>query len=242
MQNFASFFIEYIKKIVYKIKNKKFIDLIFPQSCIICGKINEKHLCDKCKKRIQKFEKNKYISNINYIEKFLTCGKINFEKLFYCYEYKGVIRKIIINYKFNDRSYICNYFANMLLNCKKTYRFLKFYDIIIPVPMERTRKLKRGYNQTELITDIITKKVDILNGKDLIVKIKHTNMQSTLNLEKRKENIKNAFSVYNKNIIKGKRIILFDDICTTGNTINEISRILKEFGAKEILVLVIAKD
>ena len=107
--------------------------------------------------------------------------------------------------------------------------------------MERKKLLKRGYNQTELITDIISKNASIINGKNYIKKIRITKVQSSLNLYQRRENIKNAFCV-NNNIIKGKSIILFDDICTTGNTVNEISRVLKLAGAKEVFVLVLAKD
>ena len=242
MQNFASIFMCLIKDVLNKIQNERIIDLIFPQSCIICGKINKKNICDNCKRRVEKFEKLKYIEKNKDIEKFLTCGKIYFDKLFYYFEYKGVIRKLIIKYKFNDKSYFCNHFAKMLLNCKKTYRLFNFYDIIIPVPMEKEKKLRRGYNQTELITDIIAKKTGILNGKDFVKKIKMTEVQSTLSLERRKENIKNAFALSNKSIIKGKRIIIFDDICTTGNTVNEISRVIKEAGAKDLLVIVLAKD
>ena len=171
------------------------INILYPQTCIICGKININFLCEKCKKRIKKYEKYKLIQSKSFY----------IDKLFYCYEYRGIIRKILLDYKFYNKSYICNCFAKMLLNCKKTYGFFSFYDIIIPVPIDKQKRINRGYNQTELITNIIVQKT-------------------------------------NKSVILNKRIIVFDDIYTTGATADEISRILKENGAKEILFLVLAKD
>ena len=158
------------------------------------------------------------------------------------YEYKGLIRKTIIKYKFNNKAYFCNFFAKMLLNCKKTYELFSFYDIIIPVPMELCKKLERGYNQTELIVDIISKKLKIINGKNYISKIRKTKVQSTLDYIGRKENIKNAFLVNNKNELFGKKVIIFDDVCTTGSTVNELARILKNVGVCNILIIVLAKD
>ena len=173
-------------------------------------------------------------SNSLKIEKFLHCGKVYFEKLFYFYEYKGLIRKIILDYKFNNKSYFCNFFAKMLLNCKKTYGLFSFYDIIIPVPMEKKKEFKRGYNQAKLITDILCNNLSLISGNSVVLKIKNTKTQSTLNLIDRKENIKNAFLVKNTLQVKNNNI--------TGSTANELARVLKEAGAKEILVLVIAKD
>ena len=226
MQNFASYF----------------LDIIFPQTCILCGKISENNICNICKKRLKKYEKQVLFSNSLKIEKFLHCGKVYFEKFFYLYEYKGLIRKIILDYKFNSKSYFCNFFVKMLLNCKKTYRLFSFYDIIIPVPMEKKKEFKRGYNQAKLITDILCNNLSLISGNSVVLKIKNTKTQSTLNLIDRKENIKNAFLVKNTLQVKNKNIIIFDDICTTGSTANELARVLKEAGAKEILVLVIAKD
>ena len=202
------------------------------QNCTICGKINNSYVCELCKKRLKKYESFR----------FFVKNKSYYNKAFYCYKYKGLIRKLLINYKFNGKAYLCNYFAKMLLNCKKTYGFFSFYDIIIPVPMDENKRLIRGYNQTVLITNVLAKNLNIINGNNIIIKTRNTKTQSTLNELQRLENVKNAFEINAKFDVTNKRIIVFDDIYTTGATVNEISRILKENGAKEILVLVLAKD
>ena len=113
--------------------------------------------------------------------------------------------------------------------------------MIIPVPMDKMKKIKRGYNQTEIIVNILQKKLNNILIYNNLIK-KQTKTQSTLNIKERELNVKDAFEIKNLSILKDKKIILFDDICTTGATVNEISRILKLAGVNKISVLVIAKD
>lgn len=228
----------------------------FPKSCIICGKLNINYVCNKCEERFEKYKKfniidNKKlfidklgIQNINLIQKFYLIynQKIYWEKMIYCFEYKGIVRKCMLQYKFFDKAYLSNFFSYQVLKNKKIYEMLKTYDIIIPVPMDKIKRAKRGYNQTELITNIISKSGIIETNNNILDKIKLTETQSTLKKYDRKNNVKNSYIVKLPNEVKNRNIVLFDDIYTTGATVNEISQKLKEAGAKEILVIVIAKD
>ena len=220
--------IEKSKLVVYE---KKSVKKIY--------RINKVSKTKKKYKKISKLEKN--YENIFY-KKILENNIFYFDKLLYIFKYEKLIRKLILQYKFFDKAYLSNTFEKIILNNEKNCRILKLYDIIISVPMYKNKKKERGYNQTELIAKQISKKLNIKFEKDCIKKIRNTKVQSKLNEKQRKENIKNAFIVNNKINLKNKKIILFDDIYTTGSTVNEISRILKNSGVKEILVLVIAKD
>ena len=159
----------------------------------------------------------------------------------YIARYNGDFRKEILEYKFFDKSYMYKTFAKIILNNKKTFELIKKYDIIIPVPIHKKRKNIRGYNQSELIAKEIAKGVQGLEYKTILKKIKNNVEQSSLNKMERLENVKNVYEIQNKDIIINKKVILFDDIYTTGNTVNECSRILKENRAKEILVLSLAR-
>ena len=239
-----------------KEKNFNLLDLIFPPTCIICGKLNKNYICENCEKRLDKYKSFNIIDNQKLIKDKLNIKSENFrqkyylygndkyywEKLLYCFEYKGIIRTYMIKYKFNGEAYLSNFFARQILKNKKASNILKLYDIIISVPMENNKKLKRGYNQTELITKIIAKELGILENNNVLFKLKKIKTQSTLNKENRKKNIKDAYFVNNNIDLKNKKVILLDDIYTTGATVNEISLKLKEAGVKEILVLVIAKN
>ncbi|MBP3255916.1 MAG: ComF family protein [Clostridia bacterium] len=154
-----------------------------------------------------------------------------------------MVRKLIIDYKFRDKSHLYKLFSEIIIKNKKICRNLKSYDIIIPVPIHHKRKKERGFNQSELIAKYLATKLDSikLENKVIIKKI-NNKKQSKLKKSERIENVKNVYEIINKEKIVNKRIILFDDIYTTGNTVNEISKLLKENGAKEIIVLTIAKD
>lgn len=232
------------------------LNFLFPKTCIICGKNNENYICSICEKRFEKYKKFNIIDNerliidkigipnINLKQKFYVIAgqKVYWEKMLYCFDYKSVVRKFILQYKFLDKSYLAEFFSYEILKNKKVYEMLKSYDIIVPVPMDKIKKLRRGYNQTELITNIISKKEIIETSNDILEKVKMTKTQSTLEKRKRKNNVENSYIVKNIDKVKNKKVVLFDDIYTTGATTNEISKKLKEAGANKILVLVIAKD
>ena len=166
----------------------------------------------------------------------------NFEKLLYCFKYEGNIRKLILNYKFNEKSYLYKTFVNFLLKNEKWFEIFKTCDTIIPIPISKKRNKERGYNQSLLIAKEIGKKVQIPVNSDCLYKIKNTIEQSKLNKEERKKNIQGVYELKNKEILNNKNILLIDDIYTTGNTVNEASKILKTATINSIVVLAIAKD
>ncbi len=205
------------------------LNLIFPNVCGICGKIEKNGLCKECKKKLKINERV-----------YSDIGK-NFEKHISIFDYDGEIRHNILLYKFKDKSYMYKTFAEIILNSKKICDILQTYDIIISVPVHKKRKMNRGYDQSELIAKEIAKNIKTLEYKKALKKIKNNQMQSSLNKNMRLQNVQDAYEAVNKEIIKNKKIILFDDIYTTGSTVNECSKVLKENGAKEILVLSLAR-
>ena len=208
------------------------LELIYPNVCGICGKICKESLCKRCAIEIEKYE-------INLVNKN---KKMYFNESMHIFKYNEMIRQRLIEYKFQDKSYMYKTFAKIILKNKKVCGFLEKYDIIIPVPIHKKRRLKRGYNQTELIAKEICKNISLELKTDVLIKQKNIKAQSELNKNERKQNIKNAFEIKNINEIIDKKILLFDDIYTTGRTVNECSKILKKAGAKQIGVVTIAKD
>ena len=148
---------------------------------------------------------------------------------------------MILSYKFRDKSYMYKTFARIILNNEKICSILKSYDIIGAVPIHKKRKAERGYNQSELIAKEIARNIKEIQYGNFLKKIRNNEKQSTLDKEERAENVKNVYEIQNKDIIFNKKVIVLDDIYTTGSTVNECSRILKENEAKEILILSIAK-
>ena len=207
---------------------------MYPPKCGICGKLNENFLCNKCYKILENDAK----FNVEKFEKL----KNEFDEHIYMFKYEGAIRRIILQYKFQEKSYLYKTIVNYWLNNKKMFEIIKSYDTIVPVPISKKRKKTRGYNQSYLIAKDIANIVGIKLENKVLLKTKNIIEQSKLNKEDRLENIKGVYEIRNIKRVMNKKMLLFDDIYTTGSTANECCRILKKANPKKIGVLTIAKD
>lgn len=207
------------------------VNLFFPNVCGICGKICDKALCRKCEINLEKFKN---------VEIEIIQGK-NFKELISLFNYQGEVRSNILNYKFKEKSYMAKTFTKFLINDKKLFEKIKTYDTIVPVPISKERMKERGYNQSLIIAKELNKYLKLEIAENSLIKIKNVIEQSKLNKEERQNNIIDAYEIKNKQILENKRILLIDDIYTTGSTVNECSRMLKLASPKEIGVLALAK-
>lgn len=208
------------------------LDFLFPPACSVCGKIDKNWLCPNCQRRVERLEKSCLVEIENK----------KYEKLLYLFEYESLIRKLLLGYKFSNRAYLSHFFANRVTENEENCKLLKKYDLIIPVPMHKKKMQKRGYNQTELVSNELEKSLGIPVRKDILSKVVNTTTQSKLGGKARQTNIQHAFFIQNDWEVEDKKVILLDDIYTTGATSEECSRVLKQAGADEILMLVLAKD
>ena len=228
---------------------EKIINLIYPQSCGICGKINNKTICSKCNIQLKKQEKMGILTKEKLEENSLEMEK-HFEELMYIFKYEGQIRELILDYKFNEKSYMYKTFVNFLLKNKKIFENIKKYDKIIPVPISKKRYKERGYNQSLLIAKEISMQISYETNNNIklelvnncLIKTKNIIEQSKLNKEDRQHNIQGVYTLKNGSILTNKSILLIDDIYTTGSTVNECSRVLQQAKPNKIGVLVLAKD
>lgn len=200
--------------------------------CGICGKGKNTYLCKKCE---NKLKREAVLGKEKYQDTY-------FEYHFYFFAYQGNIRKLILQYKFQEKPYLYKSFIDFFNKYQKNYLNLDFYDIIIPVPISRKRFKKRGYNQSLLLAKEMEKNSTIKLEKDVLVKTQNNIAQSTLNKKEREQNVKNVYKIINREKIKNKNILLIDDIFTTGATANECSKLLKLGQAKKVDLLTIAKD
>lgn len=209
----------------------KIIELIFPNICGFCNKIiSEEYTCKNCQ------EKLKYIYES---EKQFVSVNNNFDILICAYKYKGVVRRKLLQYKFKNKKYLYSSLSERLL--KLLTKYTNEIDLIIPVPIHHIRSFKRGYNQSELIARFIAKETKIRLVNNVLKKTRNTKPQSLLSANIRKKNIYDAYKVQKSELIINKTILLIDDIYTTGATVNECTRVLKENGAKKVIVATIAK-
>ncbi|MFA6308766.1 MAG: ComF family protein [Clostridia bacterium] len=217
---------------------ERILNLIFPLKCIFCGNILEvsqsKEICKSCFGKISFTDKNLYHTLLNKEENNYCDGIV-------CVcEYSGIIKESLITYKFFNKPGHYRTFAHMLSQRLKEMTDCKGFDIIVSIPLHKKREYIRGYNQSKLISKALSKQLKIIEASFVLKRVFDTRTQSLLNRNLRKMNVKGAFRADYKDFIKGKTILLVDDILTTGNTINECCRVLKEAGAKKVFAAVIA--
>ncbi len=210
---------------------EKIKSLIYPNVCLVCGKKideNKTYTCEKCKD-ILKYTMKRQIK---------VYSDMYFTKLLACFEYKGLIRNKILAFKFKNKSYLGNSFAQIMSESLQTIK--DEFDIIIPVPIHFKRYLERGYNQSKILAKQIAKLLDKKCLTNILKKTKNVVPQSTLNHIERQTNVLNTYKISNNLKILNKRILLIDDIFTTGATANECAKVLKMHGAKSVIVATIA--
>lgn len=209
------------------------INIFYPNVCGICDKVSKYDICPKCLKKLNSLKQcKKHI----YLKR-------NFTTHMYIFKYEDIIRENIIKYKFYDQAYRYKSFVNFLRKDEKVCGFFEKYDIIIPVPISKVRNRKRGYNQSELIIKELSKTSTNMHiSTNILYKKKNTLPQSSLDKNGRQNNLKGAYKVENSEMIINKKILLFDDIYTTGSTLDECAKVLKLAGAREVGALTLAKD
>ena len=212
-----------------------FRNIIFPPMCGICEKLNDNFLCKKCEILLNE---HAVLGREDYKE----CLDMYFDEHVFIFNYEGIVRSKILDYKFGDKSYLYKTFSNFILKNKIFCENLKSYDIIIPVPISKARYKKRGYNQSLLISREISKKLPIDIVNNCLFKTKNIIEQSKLNKEERSKNIIGVYKLENKEQLENKKILIFDDIFTTGSTVNECSKMIRQASPKKIGILTLAKD
>ncbi len=209
------------------------IQTVYPPVCGICGKFNKNYLCKKCENLLK--------SESEFKIEIVKSECISFDHL-YIFRYEGIIRKMLLDYKFNNKSYLFRSISNFILSNKEFCNMLKSYNTIIPVPISKQRMKDRGYNQSYLISNEIANKLNIECNNNSLLKVKNNIEQSKLSKEERQKNTKNAYILRNVKNLENKKIILFDDIYTTGNTAMECYKTLIKSNIEKISVFTIAKD
>ena len=202
--------------------------------CGFCGKLDKNSLCNKCKIRIQK-------NAICKIEDYRETSSY-FDEHIYLFQYDGEIRNAILNFKFNEQPHIYWTFLEFIKNNENICAQIKKYDIIMPIPISKKRMKQRGYNQSTLIAKNLAKVLNIEYKENVLVKIKDNKPQSELGQHERSANVKGVYKLKVPRNIYQKKILLVDDIFTTGSTANECARVLKEKNANRVGIFTIAKD
>lgn len=229
---------------------KFFLELFFPKSCLGCKQPGT-YLCRDCFNKIRLADNNLCF----FCEKPTGAGRICFEcktenfldRIISAAEYKEpLVRDLIKAYKYHFVTELAEPLSQLIIkqleNLKLEIRNSDF--LLIPIPLHRHRLHYRGFNQAQLIAVKLAEYFKIAHKPDILQRKTSTTPQAKIkDTEKRKINLKNTFCINPEfaQEIKGKTILLIDDVITTGATMAEAAKILKENNAKEVWALTIAK-
>ena len=236
---------------------KDIINFILPPRCYMCEKVldEDKGICDECISKIEFLNKTvcykcgaplfEQESNEN---KKILCGnclrhknKIMFRMIRSAFLYDEFSKKLILDFKFYDKTDLAPFLAKMLYVVGKDV-FAEGIDIIIPVPLHYTRLLKRRYNQSSLLAKELGNITNIEVDYKNLIKRKKTKAQVECNVNERLINLKDAFSLKYPEKLKGKKVLLIDDVLTTGSTLNECAKAIKSAKPKSIYSLTLSRS
>ncbi|MBP2655597.1 MAG: phosphoribosyltransferase [Firmicutes bacterium] len=207
------------------------LDWVFPPRCPVCRLAVDSHglLCPQCLAGISRaHEINVVIRRLVALD---GCQVL-------C-DYAGGVKFLISGMKFCQKAYYAVHLRRLLMERLDVMR-LPDVDVVVPVPLHITRLKERGFNQTTLVFEKWAKHYGILWSGDMLARVKATAPQWTLVAKERRKNVKDAFVLTRPDWAKGKRILLVDDIITTGFTMNECAKTLKKGGAIAVFGLALA--
>lgn len=204
------------------------LDLIYPPRCVLCHTLldsSRETICDKCGRLVLSQP-----TGIRHGRQFTRCVSP--------LTYDGVVRDSVHRFKFGGRKFYAKSYA--LWMAAAVQQEIEEFDVLTWVPVSRSRKRNRGYDQG---FELCRHMAELLEREEVscLKKVRNNPKQSTLsNREGRKKNVKDAYIAVEPENFCGKRVLLVDDVITTGETLEECSRVLQRAGAKEVLCATLA--
>jgi len=210
------------------------VDLI----CAKCwGKIekNAPPFCSSCGRRL---ESRSFAKNI--CPRCLR-NKSHFDRAFSPCVYTGVVKELIHAFKYKGKEHLGGPLSRLMIDFVREYALpIKDMEFIVPIPLHKTRMREREFNQAKILSDYLGREFNKPVAENLLVRSRYTRTQTELELSQRMLNVKGSFRLSGRDNLKGKNILLVDDVLTTGATSSEAAYVLKEAGANIVFVLTLA--
>ncbi|MBM4171815.1 MAG: ComF family protein [Ignavibacteria bacterium] len=217
------------------------LDFILPRLCISCQEIlqiKQRYLCVNCLNSLPTVTTERI--NEEYEKKFLKEKFVDEFAAAFIFEKDKALQKVLHSLKYNENFKVGIFIGETIAGLVKNIIHGWNPDFIVPVPLHRLKKAERGFNQSYYIAKGIANIISIPIKTNVIKRNRFTRTQTELHVDERKENVKNAFKVLKVNNVDNKKIILLDDVITTGATISECAKVLKENGALKVYGLSVA--
>src|SRR6266545_1857052 len=218
------------------------VSLLYPPVCAICGTSIRagEYLCDQCEAKAVRISApfcEKCSEPFDgFIKGAFTCANcahrtIYFEAAVAAYRGRGIVRQIVHEFKYGRQIHLRHLVARWLHAALDDERLRgSQFAIMVPVPLHSTRLRERGFNQASLLAALLSAQTSI-SSRPVLERIRYTTTQTALDRSERMENLHNAFRLRKNADVRGLRVLLIDDVLTTGSTLSECARVLKHAGA-----------
>lgn len=229
------------------------LDVILPPICHICRSFipdaGELHICPACRERLPLVTSPLCpVCGIPFIGAGSNhrCGAClarppHFDAAVARFLYEGAIRNMIHSFKYNQQTHLRYPLALLALEGMNGIMTDHDPHLIVPVPLHRSRLRQRGFNQAVLLGKVLSRRLSIPLLPDTLARSRPTEPQIKLSAAERRLNVKGAFTVNRPGSVAGKRILLLDDVMTTGSTMDECAKELKNAGAEAVIAVTIAR-
>ena len=229
-----------------------FLSLLYPPHCALCGSDTSagRHLCDPCAEKSATIEAP-FCRQCSQpfdgaIDGTFTCAncedrRFHFDCAVSCYRSTGFVRELVHRFKYDRCLYLRQPLAGWLAETLDDARITAHpFDYLVPVPLHAARMREREFNQAEVLAQLVAER----HGERVLhalKRIRYTTTQTRLDREERMQNLRDAFRVRHSRTVSGSHLILVDDVFTTGSTVDECARVLKESGAASVRVITVAR-
>ena len=218
------------------------ISLLYPATCTICGKNLRagRYLCDECETKAVRIVapfcdrcSEPFEGSITSVFSCANCAHrtIYFDAAVAAYRGRGIVREIIHEFKYARQMHLRHLIGHWLCAALDDERLREVsFDLIVPVPLHPARERERGFNQARLLAESLSAEIS-LPSRLVLERVRYTTTQTALDRSERMENLHNAFRLRKNANVRGLRVLLIDDVLTTGSTLSECARVLKRAGA-----------
>jgi ComF family protein len=230
-------------------------DIVYPKKCLACkDKLKNSSIdnlvCAQCwtgiKKNLPPFCSScgRHLEKTNFAKAICPACQKNrhhFDRAFSPCVYTGAIKELIHEFKYKGKDYLGASLAKLMIEFIKEYDLpVRDLDFIVPMPLHKTRLREREFNQAEVLSRFIAAEFNKDLLTDTLIRHRPTKRQTDLETSQRLLNVKASFSVTGPDKLKGRNLLVIDDVLTTGATSSEAARALKEEGANIVFVLTLA--
>jgi len=229
------------------------LDLIFPPLCHVCRSFiptaGELHICPGCRELMPPIVAPLCsVCGIPFAGAGTdhVCGSCSiapprFDAARAALAYEGASRDLIHAFKYRNKTHLRRPLALLALVSLSEFIRSRRPDLVMPVPLHRKKLSSRGFNQAVLLGEILSQRMMIPLDRRNLRRIRWTEPQVNLAAGDRRENVKGAFAVQDSALVTGRRVLLVDDVLTTGSTAEECARVLKASGATDVTVITVAR-